>query len=250
MATTDDRPGQTAGGERLVETFLTAFVGGDPDAVAALVTDDCVLHRPRWPLDTVGREAVVETTREMAGTFADVTVTVEETVVSGDRIAAFVTASGQNVGPMRVEDREIAPTGRTFEVPQFGIYRIEDGRVAEAWLLADALGIVEQLGNLPTGPGAMVGIALRQLRWRLGGRKRVEWAENGWSEPRWGPNGSEFEPDDSVVERRRQKWVGADSLASPSCGFHRDDGSAPAGSLAPFGRSRRPTEGRAVCGDR
>jgi predicted ester cyclase len=157
----------------LVEAFLTALVGGDGDAMADLVTDDCVLHQVRWPLDTVGREAVVEKAEESAGTFTDLDVRVEQVVVEGDRVAAQVTASARNVGPVRIGDREVAPTGRTFEVPQFGIYRIEDGQVAEAWVLADALGLVEQLGNLPRGPGAMVRIAWRQLRWRLGGRKRL-----------------------------------------------------------------------------
>jgi ketosteroid isomerase-like protein len=160
--------------ERLVEAFLTAFVGGDAEAIGELVTDDCVLHQPRWPLDTEGRAAIREATRANEETFADVSVTVEQTVASGDRIAAYVTAAGRNVGPLRMEDREIAPTGRTFEVPQFGLYRVEDGQVVEAWVLADALGIVEQLGNLPTGPGAMLEIALRQLRWRLGGRTRFD----------------------------------------------------------------------------
>jgi hypothetical protein len=72
-----------------------------------------------------------------------------------------------------VEDWEIAPTGRSFEAPQFGHYRIGEGRIAGAWILADALGIVEQLDNLFKGLGKLLSIAIRQLRWRLGGRKRL-----------------------------------------------------------------------------
>lgn len=167
----DETAGESTGD--LIEAFLTAFVGGDGDAIAGLVTEDCVLHQPRWPLDTEGRDAVVEKTRESEGSFVDVEMSVEDLVEDGDRVAAFVTASGRNVGPIRMEGREIAPTGRSFRVPQFGHYRIEDGRVAEAWVLADALGLVQQLDNFPAGPAKMLGIALRQLRWRLGGRKRV-----------------------------------------------------------------------------
>lgn len=159
--------------EELVEAFLTALVAGDAAAMAGLVTDDCVIHQPRWPLDWEGREAVLEHTREMAGSFEDVSVTVERQVRDGHEVAAFATASGRNVGPLRMEGNEIAPTGRTFEVPQFGHYRVEDGRIAEAWVLADALGIVQQLDNFPSGPGKLLGIALRQFRWRLGGRKRL-----------------------------------------------------------------------------
>ena len=174
MAVSDSGAADAPTDEEVVEAFLTAFVGGDADGFAELVTEDAVIHQPRWPLDTGGRDAIVAKTRTAEGTFADVSVTVEQSVRDGDRIAAQVTASGRNVGPLRMEDREIAPTGRRFSVPQFGIDRIEDGKVAEAWVLADALGVVEQLDNRPRGPGKLVDIGLRQLRWRLGGRQRLD----------------------------------------------------------------------------
>ena len=169
----DESSAVSEANEKLVEAFLTAFVGGDIDAMTARVTEDCILHQPRWPLDTEGTEAIIEATRSNEGTLTDLEMRVERSVTSGDELAAYVTASGRNVGPVRMEDKEIAPTGRTFEVPQFGHYRIEEDRIAEAWILADALGIVEQLDNLPTGPGKLLGIIVRQLRWRLGGRKRL-----------------------------------------------------------------------------
>lgn len=173
MGATNADAGADESTEGLIEAFLVSFVGGEPDRISDLVTDDCVLHQVRWPRDTEGRAAIVEATRGNAGTLVDVSMTVEESVLAGDRVAAYVTASGRNVGPLGMGDQEIAPTGRTFEIPQFGLYRVRDGKVAEAWILADALGLVEQLDNLPTGPVKMAAIALRQLRWRLGGRKRL-----------------------------------------------------------------------------
>lgn len=163
-------------------SFLVAFVGGDGDAVGDHVTEDCVLHQPRWPLSTEGRAAIVAKTEEAAGAFTDVAMAVEDVVVDGDRVAAYVTASGHNVGPIAMEGREIAPTGRRFEIPQFGHYRVEDGRIAEAWVLADALGLVQQLDNFPAGPAKMLAIALRQLRWRLGGRRAIAGAGDSTSE--------------------------------------------------------------------
>jgi len=174
MATTETGGAAGLSDERLVEAFLTAFVGGDADRISDLVTEDCVLHQPRWPLDRAGKAAVIDATRANEGSFTDLAIEVERSVSAGDEVAAYTTARGRNVGPIRTATREIAPTGKTFEVPQFGHYRIEDGRIAEAWVLADALGIAEQLGNLPTGPGALVGILLRQFRWRLGGRGALD----------------------------------------------------------------------------
>ena len=169
----DDGSAVAEASEALVEAFLTAFVGGDTEAIAELVTDDCILHQPRWPRDTEGKEAIIEATRTNEGTFTELAMTVERSVSAGNELAVYVTARGRNVGPVRMEDREIAPTGRTFNVPQFGHYQIEDGRIAEAWIIADALGIVEQLDNLPAGPGKLLRIVFRQLRWRLGGRKHL-----------------------------------------------------------------------------
>jgi predicted ester cyclase len=160
--------------ERLVAEFLAAYAGGDADAVANLVTDDCVVHQVRWPKNTVGRDAVVAETASNEGRFADFAVRIEDAVVGDDRVAAYAVAGGRNVGPIRMEGREIAPTGRRFEVPQFGHYRLADGRIAEAWILADALGIVQQLDNFPAGPAAMVRIALRQLGWGLRGKPSLE----------------------------------------------------------------------------
>lgn len=132
MATTRDRAGMEAA-VRLVERFLIAYVAGDPETMGEVVTEDCVVHQVRWPKATVGRETLVADAAEM-DTFTDVTITVEEAVVNGDRVAAYVTASDRNVDPVRMEGREIAPTGWTLGVPQFGLYRPEDDRVVEAWL--------------------------------------------------------------------------------------------------------------------
>lgn len=174
MGTVDHSSAVAKSNDRLVEKFLTAFLGGDGDAVADLVSDDCVLHQPRWPLDTEGKEAIIQATQSNEGMFTDIDIHVERSVATDGDLAAYVTVSGRNVGPVRIENREIAPTGRVFTIPQFGHYRIDDGRITEAWILADALGLVEQLDNLPAGPVKLVKIALRQLMWRLGGRKRLD----------------------------------------------------------------------------
>lgn len=67
MGAVDDESAVVESNERLVEAFLTAYVGGAAGAIADLVTDDCVLHRPRWPLDTEGKSAIVGATRTNEG---------------------------------------------------------------------------------------------------------------------------------------------------------------------------------------
>ena len=43
----------------------------------------------------------------------------------------------------------IPATGNEVEIPVFLIYRIEDGLIAEHWMQADVMGLMQQLGALP-----------------------------------------------------------------------------------------------------
>jgi predicted ester cyclase len=40
----------------------------------------------------------------------------------------------------------IAPTGNRLEVTAVGIWRVADSKIAEAWVVFDALGMMQQLG--------------------------------------------------------------------------------------------------------
>jgi predicted ester cyclase len=44
----------------------------------------------------------------------------------------------------------IPPTGNQIAVEAMEIYRLEDGRIAEQWVVMDGLGMMQQLGVIPT----------------------------------------------------------------------------------------------------
>jgi predicted ester cyclase len=48
--------------------------------------------------------------------------------------------------------RGAPPTGKAISVTSIAIARLTDGKVAEGWQNADVLGLVQQLGLMPT-PG-------------------------------------------------------------------------------------------------
>jgi predicted ester cyclase len=41
---------------------------------------------------------------------------------------------------------EIAPAGNRINVTTLGIWRVQDGKISEAWLVFDAPGMMQQLG--------------------------------------------------------------------------------------------------------
>ena len=70
-------------------------------------------------------------------------------LASGDKVVARVRATGTHQG----EFMGMPATGRSVDVQVIDIMRFgEDGLVHEHWGLFDALGMMQQLGAIPT-PG-------------------------------------------------------------------------------------------------
>jgi steroid delta-isomerase-like uncharacterized protein len=74
-----------------------------------------------------------ETFSEARAAFPDLSVTVEDVMAEGDRVAARVTMRGTHLG----EFQGIAPTGKRVEVRAMDMFRISDGKIMEHWGHAD-----------------------------------------------------------------------------------------------------------------
>lgn len=68
--------------------------------------------------------------------------TIEDIIAKGDRVWAVWTMRGTHAGQLF----GIPPTGRTVEVLEAGVWRLQDGLVAEAWFFGDELALLRQLG--------------------------------------------------------------------------------------------------------
>jgi steroid delta-isomerase-like uncharacterized protein len=74
-----------------------------------------------------------ETFKEAREGFPDFSVTVDDVVAEGDRVAARVTMHGTHQG----EFQGIAPTGKRVEVRAIDMFRIREGKIVEHWGHAD-----------------------------------------------------------------------------------------------------------------
>ena len=75
--------------------------------------------------------------------------TIHEIITEGDKVAVRLTWSGTHKG----EFMGIPPTGKSISVGENLFLRIADGKVAEYWGQQDNIGMMQQLGAMPT-PGA------------------------------------------------------------------------------------------------
>lgn len=146
---------------RFVELVWDA---GDVDALAELTTADFALHQlvASEDHDRASFEAFL---RETHAAMPDFSMALEDLVVEGDDAVALLTMGGTPEKPLQA----VQPTGKSFRVNVFQKYRVEDGRVAEVWVMADAIGTLSQLGVFPPGPRMMARVAAGKLKAKLFG---------------------------------------------------------------------------------
>jgi predicted ester cyclase len=77
--------------------------------------------------------------------FPDLQVSLADELSSGEKVVTRWTSRGTHQGELM----GIAPTGNRVEVTAVGIWRVAEGKIAEAWLVFDALGMMQQLGVVP-----------------------------------------------------------------------------------------------------
>lgn len=117
---------------------------GDLDAANELLAPDFFLHVP-LPCSP-GVRGIDEVVSACRAAFQDLQVTVEDMVAEGDRVAARFTARGIHNGAFM----GLPPTGKPITMTGMEIFRLENGKIAELWGEANLLGLMQQLGILPS----------------------------------------------------------------------------------------------------
>lgn len=128
--------------ELLAEHTEAVWNRGELDAVDDFVAAEYVEHDPTVAETLRGREAYKANVEQFRTAFPDITVTIEDTLVEGDRIALRQRFTGTHRGPFM----GIEPTGETVDVSALLICRIADGKIAETWVQTDTVELLAQLG--------------------------------------------------------------------------------------------------------
>lgn len=130
--------------KQLVRSYYERFQEGEFDALEEVLADDYTLHGVPGVQgeQLTGREAVEGYLRELSEAFPDMTAAIDEVIAEDETVAYRATITGTHEG----EFMGISPTGEEVNVDGEGFFRIEDGKLAEAWPLMDTFGMLRQLG--------------------------------------------------------------------------------------------------------
>ena len=122
------------------------FNGGNLDLAYELYAPDYVLHDPSLPEDLHGPDGLKQYVAMASEAFPDARVTIVDQVAEGDKVVDRWTATGTHTG----EFLGIPPTDRRFEVSGITVSRFAGGKIAEDWYQGDDLGMMQQLGVVPS----------------------------------------------------------------------------------------------------
>lgn len=127
---------------RFVEFINTA----DERLARDVIAPDAVFHAPTHAHPLRGPAGYLELLAMLRSGFPDIHWTMEEAITEGNRVAARFTMRGTHLGDFF----GTPPTGRQIAVQAMNFYRLADGKIANEHGQPDLLGIMQQIGAIPT----------------------------------------------------------------------------------------------------
>ena len=118
------------------------------DALDELLPADYDMHR-----DTAGRsgrDVIKEAIGNYHAAFPDLQVTIEHLIAEGDIVVMRGIWRGTHLGMMKTAYGSMPATGKEMSWTGTHLFRIADGRIAEAFYQTDWLAIYQQLGAIPS----------------------------------------------------------------------------------------------------
>jgi len=118
---------------------------GNLAVVDQIYAPNYVQHEPS-PVPVTSSEALKHYVAGYRSAFPDLRFTIDDLIAEGDKVVWRFTSTGTNSGSFW----GMPPTGKPGVVTGVVIYRFENSQIVEAWVNIDALGLMQQLGVIPT----------------------------------------------------------------------------------------------------
>ena len=81
--------------------------------------------------------------------FPDLEITIQDQIAENDLVVTRYVMRGTHRGQFA----SFPPTGKSFTITGIEMHRFADGKLIQLWNIPDLLGLLQQLGLVPTGPG-------------------------------------------------------------------------------------------------
>lgn len=131
--------------KELVRRFIAGLNEGNLDVFDELLAPDFVDHTP-LPGVSPTREGWKSAFPTERAAFPDLHFHIEDEIAEGDRVVVRSKGTGTHQGKFM----SISATGKEIAVDNVTIFRIAGGKISARWTVFDALGLMVQVGALPS----------------------------------------------------------------------------------------------------
>ena len=127
--------------KKIVELFYNAvFIRHELGGLDEVMRDDYIQHNPDVKQ---GKAGFVEFFEETFRAIPDFKYTLKKMVAEGDIVMAYSTTSGTHTGGAWLGKKA---TGNKLNINVVDIFRVQDGKIAEHWDVADTFNLFKQVG--------------------------------------------------------------------------------------------------------
>jgi steroid delta-isomerase-like uncharacterized protein len=127
---------------QLADLYVTMLNTHAPDLVDEFVAEDYVNHNA-FVAD--GREANRQFWSGFFTALPDLSATMEDLVIAGDRVVGRFVYRGTHTGTLM----GVPASGHALEMRSIDIWRLQDGMFVEHWDELNLLELLQQMGALP-----------------------------------------------------------------------------------------------------
>ena len=129
----------------IVRRLFKEMNKGNLKAIDKIFSSKFVNHHPA-PGTKSDREGLKQFITGIHATFPDYRWNIEDIIAEGDKVVYRFTLHGTDTGGFM----GMPPTGKHVVTEAIGIQRFAEGQVVERWNISDSLGMLSQLGLIPT----------------------------------------------------------------------------------------------------
>jgi steroid delta-isomerase-like uncharacterized protein len=90
-------------------------------------------------------EAAKQEAADFRRGFPDVVSTIDDLIAEGDKVVARWRSRATHRG----DYMGMPPSGKEVQIMGISVYRIEEGKIAESWMVEDQFGLLRQIGAIP-----------------------------------------------------------------------------------------------------
>jgi steroid delta-isomerase-like uncharacterized protein len=135
----------------LVKHFIEAGnnVRGDAKKIKPFMEEFLALsHVHHSPTGDTKLEETTKFYNMVFTAFPDLNYSIDDVVAEGDKVVLRLTSSATHKGAFQ----GIPATGKKIRFKGVDIFRVAGSKITDEWSFPDVLGLMQQLGAIPSGP--------------------------------------------------------------------------------------------------